>query len=243
LIDLTLQNNQYLESSRGILYSYLICLPLLILYEVLILLTQPDADYMIRISVDLWFKSLFSHLGLNAISATLYAAALFGAIIIYQKRKQLKYIKKKYFGYMLAESLIYAIFVSLFISVFLTFLLNLSGNAPITELSKPQLIALSLGAGLYEELFFRVILVSLLLYIFQKIFTSYNTSFIFAATIAALIFSGVHYIGEFGDFFTFSSFLFRFLFGLALNVIYVKRGFGIAAWTHAIYDLIVVINL
>ncbi|MDX1672858.1 MAG: CPBP family intramembrane glutamate endopeptidase, partial [Balneolaceae bacterium] len=57
---------------------------------------------------------------------------------------------------------------------------------------------------------------------------------------AALIFSGVHYIGVFGDPFTVGTFLFRFLFGLALNGIYIYRGFGMAAWTHAIYDMMVI---
>ena len=198
---------------------------------------------MVRISVDLWFKSLFNFIGLHSISATLYFAAFIGAVILYRKRANLKKIKKRYFGWMLAESLVYAILISLIISGFLSFIFNMSGNGPLSELSKLQLIALSLGAGLYEELFFRVILVSVLVLLFKKLFSNIYTPFILATILAALIFSGVHYIGEFGDFFTFSSFLFRFLFGLALNLIYVTRGFGVAAWTHAIYDLIVVTQL
>lgn len=237
------QNYPYLQDSGGILYSYLICLPLLILYEVLILITQPDADYMVRISVDLWFKSMFNLIGMHSISATLYAAAIIGAVILYRKRSDLKKIKKKYFGWMLAESLLYAILISLLISGFLSFIFNMSGSGSLAELSKLQLIALSLGAGLYEELFFRVILVSVLLLLFKKFFSHTYTPLIMASILAALIFSGVHYIGEFGDLFTLSSFLFRFLFGLALNLIYVIRGFGVAAWTHAIYDLIVVTQM
>ena len=52
----------------------------------------------------------------------------------------------------------------------------------------------------------------------------------------AAIFSAVHYIGPFGDPFTVASFSFRFLFGLALNAIYLVRGFGIAAWTLAVWN-------
>ena len=141
---------------------------------------------------------------------------------------------------MLVESFLYAILVGASIGIFLESLLMATGNSPLQSLNKLQLIALSLGAGLYEELFFRVILVSLFLYFFKQFFTKNYTAYAISAILAALIFSGVHYIGEYGDFFTFSSFLFRFLFGLALNVIYVIRGFGITAWTHAIYDLIVI---
>ena len=50
----------------------------------------------------------------------------------------------------------------------------------------------------------------------------------------------MHYIGTLGDAFTLSSFTFRFLFGLALNVVFLVRGFGVAAWTHALYDVMIV---
>lgn len=144
---------------------------------------------------------------------------------------------------MIAESAVYAILISFLISGFLSLIFTMAPGNSLESLSKLQLFALSLGAGLYEELFFRVILVSLLLYIFNTFFASKTASYTWAAVVAALLFSGIHYVGEFGDYFTLSSFLFRFLFGLALNVIYVTRGFGIAAWTHAIYDVIVVMNL
>jgi hypothetical protein len=235
--------NVYLNKTSGILYSYLICLPLLFLYELLIRISQPGADQMVRISVDVWFKTVFHLLGINAISATLMAAAIAGGIILYRKRHEMSRIKKHYFGYMMLESFIYALLVGTLIGTFLGSVLNLSAESPLQSLNRLQLIALSLGAGLYEELFFRVILVSLFLYLFRKVFSSKYTAYVSSAVIAALIFSSVHYIGEFGDPFTMNSFLFRFLFGLALNVIYVVRGFGIAAWTHAIYDLIVIMTM
>jgi hypothetical protein len=198
---------------------------------------------MVRISVDAWFKTLFNFLGFNTISATLLVAAVIGAIIVFNKRDQLKQLKGRYFGYMLVEALFYAVFVSLLIGTFLGSILNIAGDGSLYGMSKPQLIALSLGAGLYEELFFRVILVGLLVLLFKKIFNQKKYVYSLAAIIAALLFSGVHYIGEYADTLALSSFLFRFLFGLALNVIYVTRGFGMAAWTHAIYDLIVIMKL
>ncbi len=195
---------------------------------------------MIRISVDAWFKTIFQLLGTNTLSATFLVAAIIGGIITYVRRKEISTLKMNYFGYMLLESSLYALLIGTLIGLFLDSLLNMQAESPLYQLTKLQLIALSLGAGLYEELFFRVILVGLLLFIFKKIFDSHITAYMIAVIIAALIFSTVHYIGEFGDVFTLNSFLFRFLFGLVLNVVYVKRGFGIAAWTHAIYDLLVI---
>lgn len=234
---------RYFKETSGILYSYLFVLPLFLLYEVLIRVTQPGEEYIIRISVDIWFKTVFHALGFNAISATFIIAFIIGAIILFKKRAQIRQIKVRYFAWMIAECTLYAIALSALIMILLGQIIPAITASPLQEISKLQLFALSLGAGLYEELFFRVILVSLLFWIFNKIFTKQFYSFVTAVTLAAVIFSGVHYIGEFGDSWALNSFLFRFLFGLGLNLIYVKRGFGCAAWTHAIYDIVVVINL
>ena len=230
----------YFSSTKNLLYSFLISLPLFLAYELLILISQPDPSQIVRISVDSWFKSIFSLLGVNAVSITLLIVALLGMFILYKEREQLKQLKFKFFPVMLAESTIYAVIVTLVATFFVSMVFAFSANDPISSLSGLQKFALSLGAGLYEELFFRVILVSVLILAFQKIFNNKNWAAITAAVVlSAFLFSMVHYIGSMGDPFTLSSFTYRFLFGLMLNGIYVWRGFGIAAWTHALYDLLV----
>ncbi|MEO9884560.1 MAG: CPBP family intramembrane glutamic endopeptidase [Balneola sp.] len=234
----------YFSDSKNLLYSFLISLPLFLAYELLILISQPDASQMVRISVDSWFKSIFSLLGVNAVSITLLIVALFGLFILYKEREQLKRLRFKFFPIMLAESAVYAVLVTLIATFFISAVFAFAANDPISSLSGLQKFALSLGAGLYEELFFRVILVSALIILFQKIFNNKKWASIIAAiTLSAFLFSLVHYVGSMGDPFTLSSFLYRFIFGLILNGIYVWRGFGIAAWTHALYDLMVLFLL
>ncbi len=58
-----------------------------------------------------------------------------------------------------------------------------------------------------------------------------------AVVLSALIFSGFHYIGPYGDPLTAPTFTFRTIAGLLLSGLYVARGFGVAAWTHALYDV------
>lgn len=198
---------------------------------------------MVRISVDIWLQQLFRFAGLHALSAILFLALIIGAVILYQNRKDLKEIKRTYFLWMAVESLLYAVFIGISIQVVLNFILMMSTTPGLDLLNKWQMFALSLGAGLYEELFFRVILVSLLIYLFQQFIRNKRYGLALAIITAALIFSAVHYTGSMGDVFTLHSFLFRFAFGLAMNLIYVVRGFGIAAWTHAMYDVIVVLAL
>jgi membrane protease YdiL (CAAX protease family) len=113
----------------------------------------------------------------------------------------------------------------------------------VANLGATQMLVLSIGAGLYEELIFRVLLVGGLFWIFQHVVSGRTSAYLLAAVIGALAFSAVHYIGDLGDAFELPSFAFRFMFGLALNAIFLVRGFGLAAWTHALYDVLVVTQL
>lgn len=234
----------YFSNTKNILYSFLFSLPLLLAYEILILIAQPDAQHAVRISVDIWFKQLFSLFSVNTVSVTLLIAFLAGLVILYRERHRLRTLKFRYFPYMLAESFVYSVAALFLAQYLLTLILQLAAAEPAAALTGMQKLALSLGAGLYEELFFRVILVSVLLMVFERIFKGAKWAAAAAAmVVSALLFSAVHYIGEMGDLFTLSSFLFRFIFGLILNGIYIWRGFGIAAWTHALYDIIVMLIL
>lgn len=230
----------YFKSTHTLLYSYLISLPLLLLYEVLIFISQPATDTQVRISVDVWIRSLFSNIGYDVLSIILILVALLGVIILYREREKLSTLNFSYFFWMIIEAMAYAYLLALLISQTLEALLQMVQATPVESLTTMQQLALSLGAGLYEELFFRVILVSALIFLFKYLFSKKWMAITAAVLLAAAIFSMVHYIGMMGDPFTFGSFLFRFLFGLALNGIYVWRGFGMAAWTHALYDVLVV---
>ena len=61
------------------------------------------------------------------------------------------------------------------------------------------------------------------------------------ALVSAAVFSGIHYVGALGDSFALQSFVFRVVLGLALTLIFVLRGFAAAVWTHALYDVWVLV--
>lgn len=103
-------------------------------------------------------------------------------------------------------------------------------------------LTLSLGAGLYEELLFRVVIVALLANGFRLLFgVSRVTAGVGATVIGALLFSAFHYVGPLGEPVRLESFVFRALAGLAFSGLYLTRGFGITAWTHALYDVAVLL--
>jgi hypothetical protein len=117
-------------------------------------------------------------------------------------------------------------------------------------------LVMSLGAGFYEELAFRVVLFGLgakvLVWLFakQKValiggaprlsFTSIAVMVLWALVCAAA-FSGMHYLGSLGDPFDLKSFVARFVLGLMLTLVYAMRGFAAAVWTHALYDVWVLV--
>jgi hypothetical protein len=111
------------------------------------------------------------------------------------------------------------------------------------KLGKWTMLMLSIGAGIYEELLFRVVLVGLIAWGASKLLGWRPLVAGTAATIlGALIFSAFHYIGPFGDRFEVYSFVFRTIAGLFFSGLYLLRGFGITAWTHALYDVFLLLR-
>jgi len=117
-------------------------------------------------------------------------------------------------------------------------------------------LVMSLGAGFYEELAFRAVLFGLGAKVLVWLLGHQQVGLVgsapplslrsilimiaWALTCAAL-FSGMHYLGPLGDPFQMKSFVARMVLGLALTLVYAMRGFAAAVWTHALYDVWVLV--
>lgn len=117
-------------------------------------------------------------------------------------------------------------------------------------------LVMSLGAGFYEELAFRVVLFGLGTKFFVWLLARQRVGFVantprpgFKGTVVmavwaifcAAAFSAMHYVGSLADAFDTRSFVARAVLGLALTFVYVTRGFAAAVWTHALYDVWVLV--
>jgi hypothetical protein len=149
-------------------------------------------------------------------------------------------LRSRYFAGLIGESAAYAVVVAIGVSSAVGVLF---AAIPPPEGALWTQLALSVGAGLYEELVFRVLLVGGLVLLFRALMEGPTQAYVLAALLGAALFSGAHYVGPLGDPFALPSFTFRFLFGLALNALFLGRGFGVAAWTHALYDVMVVTGM
>lgn len=189
-----------------------------------------------RNAADALFRRLFAYFGYEGPLAgiVLFAFLFIIAAISQGAHKDKVGIKIQwlYYPLLIAESGLYAVLLLGIMSI------SMSALAPSMALSLVD-IGYSLGAGVYEELLFRALLLSALLYLAGKIPGRKNSWKVLAVFIAAFIFSGAHYIGPTGDVFVWASFLTRSLGGLLLGFIFMLRGLGTAVYTHAIYDIIV----
>ena len=101
-----------------------------------------------------------------------------------------------------------------------------------------------LGAGVYEELLFRLLLLPLLAWVLRQTKLSPAAAMSVAVLLSSLLFAAAHHVGPYGEPFTsvgsfYPKFFFRTLAGIFFGLLFVYRGFGIAAGTHAGYDLLV----
>ena len=238
--------SRYLVSTRSAYYAVVASLPLLIAYEILLSLGGDLPGGQVRNAADVWLRSLLGAVGLTASQVSLGMILLLFLSIPVIRSGGVR-LELRYFGGMLVESLVYAVVLGIVINYVLGFLFSalafggggFAAGYPVAlgpGTSLVQRIALSLGAGLFEELVFRVILVGLLLTVTRLVFKEW-LSVLVSITGAAFLFSLAHYVGPLGEPLLLNSFLFRWMAGLLFSVLFYLRGFAITAYSHALYDI------
>ena len=245
----------YFRTTRTAWYGFLTALPLIVGYEVMVRLANSQLGQGgVRIGPEVWLKNvpmdnavgqwvqawMLQH-GIASEIGMLVVIALVGLGIYLKDRSKRPATKLSYGIGVVMESALLAFVVS-YVAIFATqgvleLWAGMKGQE-IQELSLFHKIGLSLGAGIYEELVFRVIVTGGL-FLILKLFLPRVAAYIIAALVGALLFSWIHYTGSMADEFELFSFTFRAMGGLILNALFLARGFGVAAWTHALYDVYV----
>lgn len=241
----------YWRSSRAPRYSLVFALPLLLLYEALAALPGGGPVGQVRNGADVIVKAAFSIMA-GPYGAPAFAALVVGTslvLVMRDLRKSDGKLRVRVFALMLAESIALAAIFGIVVGTVTAYLLGqldarLAFQPPvqIEVMSRPTKLMLSIGAGLYEELLFRVILVSALAWGARVLLgLGRDSAGAVAIVVGALTFSAFHYVGAFGDPLEIGSFTFRFIAGLFFSALYLLRGFGITAWTHALYDVFLLV--
>ena len=233
----------YWRQSRAHRYSLLFALPLLLAYEVMAAVLGHGEPQAIRNGADVLLKSVFITL-LGPRGPLVFGALLIGVslwLVVRDMRAHGRRLAPRVFAGMMAESIVLALAFGVVVASITTRVLAPFAamvQAPMQQLDTPTQLMVSLGAGLYEELLFRVLLVGAIAALGTRVLGWQQlTAGIVAVGVGALIFSAFHYVGPFGDRLEAGSFTFRLIAGIFFSALFVTRGFGITAWTHALYDV------
>jgi membrane protease YdiL (CAAX protease family) len=231
----------YFKQTRSHFFGLLSILFLLVIYESSSASLYAEQKIQIRNSAEvmiermLWFMGVRNSLLLWAVYLLILAWAFWLA-----KKQNLLSFKFVYIPYSIFESTLYALLLGLIAGKLTerTSLILQQGQEELATMGAKMTLAV--GAGIYEELLFRFFLISLLILIFDKLAGGKRPVYaVLAVALAAILFSGFHYLGG-REAFTFDSFIFRFYAGVILGMLFVLRGIGVTSYTHALYNLLLI---
>lgn len=166
-------------------------------------------------------------------------------------------------GYLLSQAVIAAIFLAwihstgraraLSLRVIAPVLIESLAIAALLWLGLPLIVhhalglgvgtsaASALGAGIYEELMFRLLITGGALQVALAIGLERREASILAVLLGALAFAAAHHLGGAGESFSAAAFAFRALAGVALGATCWFRSFAHAVYAHVAYDLLILL--
>ncbi len=239
----------YWLQSRQPLTSLVFITPILLVYEGGVLLLGHQA---VRNGADVWLRGFLDLLdfGQYFLLPTLTACILLGWH--YTLRRPWR-VSRGVLSGMAAESALLAVGLRLILQLETVLWWGLGGppalgrEGAVGSQGAGALAGLVgfLGAGVYEELLFRLILLSAARWALRHAGATAQVGTAAAVLLTSLVFSAAHYVGPSGEpvlwlhwAFWFGA-VFRFLAGVFFSVLFVCRGFGIAVGAHAGYDILV----
>ena len=232
----------YWRDSMRPLVSLAFVAPMLACYEAGVLLLGPQA---LRNGADVWLRRLLDAMGFG--QYFLLPLLTCGILLAWHHaaRHQWK-VRWSVCGGMLGESL--ALGVALLFAAQLQHSMFAALSAPDFAAAEISSAAIAggrilgyFGAGIYEELLFRLMLLPLAIAALRWCGAGPRASLAAAVLVTSLVFSAAHYelFAAHGDAFEWFSFTFRFTAGVFFSLLFVLRGFGVTVGAHAFYDILV----
>lgn len=232
--------NDYWSQSRRPLASLAFVIPLLTLYEAGVLLLGSGN---VRNGADVWLRTLLDKLGFS--HYFLLPALTICILLAWHHATGDRWQLSAGVLYAMAVECVLLALLLLGIARLQVDLLNSAapvGAVPLQQLGAPRFSILNrivgfCGAGIYEEVLFRLMLLPPLFGLLTAIGVSRPWRIVSGVVATSAVFAAAHHIGSQGEPFAWFPFVFRFIAGAVFALLFVYRGFGIAAGTHALYDI------
>lgn len=230
----------YLASTRHPWSCFLFLLPLLAAYEIGVSRLAGERASEYRNGADAWLRWAFEVFGAGHILVV--PAVVVGVLLLWSWWRWADRPEDPvttWFG-MAFESLLFAILLWQFSRNFGPILDVLGVKLQITvRTAPPAQILTFIGAGIYEEVLFRMGLFGGLVLLLRCARIPWAAAWLLAACAAAVAFAAAHHVGPFAEPVRADYFVFRVVAGLYFTALFVARGFGIAVGAHAGYDVLV----
>lgn len=222
----------YRRATRDPVYSVLILLPLVIAFEISESWLRPAGVPSARLIAPGAIRDLFGWLGATGkwLPAIIVGATLIGMQLARSTAS------KPRTGFALL-SILEGIGLALPL-VLVSFALLGRAGVPVGGAATTYRTVLAVGAALYEEFVFRLVLISALLFLFRDLMRlKHSGAAALSMAVAAAVFSAAHFppVGSVG--FGWLEFFFYLSAGAYLSVLFLSRGLPIAVICHAAYNI------
>ena len=201
--------------------SLVLIFPVLLAYEIGVLFTGAVSG------ADVVTRAMYVTLGSRTLYLLVHAAIALLFLLWIRRGNRWGALRMEVALPVVLEAAIYAFTLGAAISLVLRHLLGL-GLGPSSMIS-------AFGAGVHEELVFRLGLLAGLVSVMRHS----RAAFPIALIVSSLLFAGAHHLGPHGEPFTAHAFAFRTLAGAAFGAIFWYRSLAHAVYAHVLYDLAV----
>jgi len=229
---MSVEMKEYLRDSRRVSVSLIAIMPLLMAYEIGILLTGSNVEN----SAGLLVKRMVGLFGADAyLALTAGVAVTFLLALLVKSRGPAR--RFQLYGLLLIEAVIYAAVLAPLVHLIGS---RLGVGLSAAAVSDDRLVTalLYVGAGVWEELVFRLVLLGGFVWLTVKRAGGNAVLFgVIGMLLSSVAFSLFHNVGDLGEPFETGRFLFRTIAGCILGGLYLLRGLGITVYTHAFYNL------
>ncbi len=237
---------RYFEDARRPLHILLFVAPLVIAYEVGLLLLYPrHPDILLNLAHEGLLR-IFSTLGVT-IGLGLPGFGLIVVLLLWQILSRDPWRPRWAVPlFMAVESLISAMPLLVAAQLLARVVPAMGGEVDgrIAELDIWSKLVISLGAGLYEELVFRMLLIAVIHTVLVDVGrASHAVGAGVAIAISAAVFTWYHPLAGPDGIISLRRVAFFAIAGVYFGVLFVMRGFGIAVGAHVAYDAIVALWL
>lgn len=247
------ESTSYTELSTRPLHVLVFLAPLLLLYEIgsVLYLSNPSTGAVETISARRMISTFFEAFG--AFGLYLPGLVLATVLLVWHiLRKDRWTVQIPVIPVMAMESIVWTIPLVVVASLIPYFVPALqfwpaadpSGASEIHRLSREARMTIAIGAGLYEELVFRVVGIALVhMLVVDVLGANKRAGAVAAILVSALAFTFYHDLRTPTGALNLPLAAFLLFAGLYFGVLYIWRGFGIVVGVHALYDVVALVLL